>query len=178
MFLSQQAPLASTAVCYMLPPNNLRMKSMSKKSFDITGIIFGVAKLSCLTWTVFFAGALDKWKAEVLSPESHVAWYALFWFLMVGIAALFATFLKTTNFEQVTNALNLVKTLVLLPVGMVYALLLVVLSLMSTNFDLASVVLFTCLPVLIGLLLIFKWSLDSHNMVAKVMELFRVSPST
>jgi ABC-type tungstate transport system substrate-binding protein len=151
------------------------MKLVIKKRIILSDMIFGVAKLLCLTWTVFFAGALDKWKAEVLSPESHVAWYALFWFLMVGIGALFAIFLKTTNFEQVKNAVNLVKTLVLLPVGVIYALLLFILSLMSKNFELASVVLFTSGPILIGLLLIFKWSLDSQNMVSKVLRIFKAS---
>ena len=137
--------------------------------------IFVVTKLTYLVWTASLAGALDKWKSNIVDDYGdHLFIYIVFWLLLAGVGLLFSLFWKAKNREDFECILHGLQGGVVLPMVLVYVVLFVSLSMISANHDIAGTIIFTSIPVTVGVVMAVYSSINKSGLLSFLRKAFEL----
>lgn len=135
--------------------------------------IFVLTKPTFLIWTVALAGMLDKMKTQLLAKHGELLWiYVLFWVLLAGVGVLFSLFWKAGTLNEFEVLFAGLQGGILIPVAFVYVALLVSLSLMSHDIVLAGTIIFTLIPISVGLWVAWGAAIKNSGLINYLTSAF------
>ncbi len=135
--------------------------------------IFVLTKSTFLIWTVALAGMLDKMKTQLLAKHGELLWiYVLFWVLLAGVGVLFSLFWKAGTLNEFEVLFAGLQGGILIPVAFVYVALLVSLSLMSHDIVLAGTIIFTLIPISVGLWVAWGAAIKNSGLINYLTSAF------
>jgi len=127
--------------------------------------IFAITKIVYLIWTIFLAGALDKWKSGIVESNDHIIYYAIFWILLAGVGGIFSVFWSAKNNDDIASVLEIIQSSIIIPSAIIYVFLIVTLAITSRNLNLGATIFFIAIPIIVGISTAWKMSMKKSGII-------------
>ncbi len=112
-----------------------------------SNITLNCIKLVFVIWSLSALGVFEQYKAEMAKKyDDHFIVYSVFWLVLSGLAYLLKLFYDANTLDDVSRALGMTLTYLLLPIVFIFFLFLQILLITFSPWDAGLITLFTAIP--------------------------------